>query len=592
MKLVLNKDGYISVPTGYKLLKMKDGSVTPDMAAFQKITEQSNCIVAITIADNPMDFDDADGLIAGIHEALDETQGLIVVDNGNTASGYRYIYSIVKTVRGAEGVLYYLRMNFELGENIYEINASFEEYGITGVREAMIFPKILASGIVKDSEELMEKWGLDPYDREFKRGVLRNMSEDKQFDGAFPEHPLTQARELIDTILSDKDSKLEKTIKLELLPADIAFDCAIEKESPKEKVKVFADKLKEKSPELKQAAAVTASKLKDAADDAGDKISDAFDKFKAKRNERKEKTAEVASDKDEEKKVKAGMLKANLRKEAVDEFNKSLEVYNGVAEKLNTECEALYAKRESALETIQMVQEHINRIANKPKEFEAELHKIDLEIKDFNDKKSEIKKAEKEAKMAAGGSGAGATLSALGVAVATMGPTAAMGMATTFGVASTGTAISSLSGAAAANAALAWLGGGALAAGGGGMAAGNAFLALAGPVGWGIAGSMFALSLGAGALAAHKNTKAAEEAIEQRMELEKLTRSYERTIAEIGSIIDMTETQVKGLETADKLVKGEDYSKFSDDEKLQAGLLVNMTLALAQLVNREVNLNE
>ena len=55
-------------------------------------------------------------------------------------------------------------------------------------------------------------------------------------------------------------------------------------------------------------------------------------------------------------------------------------------------------------------------------------------------------------------------------------------------MASTGTVISTLSGAAATNAALAWLGGGALAAGGGGMAAGEAFLALAGPVGWAIAG--------------------------------------------------------------------------------------------------------
>ncbi len=43
--------------------------------------------------------------------------------------------------------------------------------------------------------------------------------------------------------------------------------------------------------------------------------------------------------------------------------------------------------------------------------------------------------------------------------------------------ASTGTAISSLSGAAATNAALAWLGGGSIAAGGGGVAAGSAILA-------------------------------------------------------------------------------------------------------------------
>ena len=79
--------------------------------------------------------------------------------------------------------------------------------------------------------------------------------------------------------------------------------------------------------------------------------------------------------------------------------------------------------------------------------------------------------------------------------MAFMAPTAAMWIATTFGTASTGAAISTLSGAAATNAALAWLGGGALAAGGGGMAGGTAFLALAGPVGWSIAGATLLSSI-------------------------------------------------------------------------------------------------
>lgn len=52
----------------------------------------------------------------------------------------------------------------------------------------------------------------------------------------------------------------------------------------------------------------------------------------------------------------------------------------------------------------------------------------------------------------------------------------AVGLATSIGVASTGTAISGLSGAAATNATLAWLGGGSLAAGGGGMALGSIIL--------------------------------------------------------------------------------------------------------------------
>lgn len=50
------------------------------------------------------------------------------------------------------------------------------------------------------------------------------------------------------------------------------------------------------------------------------------------------------------------------------------------------------------------------------------------------------------------------------------------GLVGALGVASTGTAISTLSGAAATNATLAWLGGGALAAGGGGMALGSLVL--------------------------------------------------------------------------------------------------------------------
>ncbi|MEI2581089.1 hypothetical protein [Scytonema sp. PRP1] len=52
----------------------------------------------------------------------------------------------------------------------------------------------------------------------------------------------------------------------------------------------------------------------------------------------------------------------------------------------------------------------------------------------------------------------------------------ATGVATSVGVASTGAAISGLSGAAATNATLAWLGGGSLAAGGGGMALGTLVL--------------------------------------------------------------------------------------------------------------------
>ena len=102
-----------------------------------------------------------------------------------------------------------------------------------------------------------------------------------------------------------------------------------------------------------------------------------------------------------------------------------------------------------------------------------------------------------------------------------------MAIATTFGTASTGTAIASLSGAAATKAALAWLGGGAIVAGGGGMAAGNALLALAGPVGWAIGGVSL---VSAGLFKSGKNKKIAEEALAKAAEVNASTKMVSGTI--------------------------------------------------------------
>lgn len=140
-----------------------------------------------------------------------------------------------------------------------------------------------------------------------------------------------------------------------------------------------------------------------------------------------------------------------------------------------------------------MIQSVIDNIRNVPEDNKLKYEELKAIQASWKQQADKIEVDYKKASVKSA-SGAAAGVSA-GVAVATLGPTAAMGIATTFGVASTGTAISTLSGAAATNAALAWLGGGALTAGGGGMAAGSAVLALAGPVGWGIAGVATAASM-------------------------------------------------------------------------------------------------
>ena len=285
------------------------------------------------------------------------------------------------------------------------------------------------------------------------------------------------------------------------------------------------------------------------------------------------------------------LFNSKLRQEAVDGYNEAISCYNEEADSLANKSIELYQVRDKAIKVVKIVEERINKLANKPKEFETKLEAIDVEIQNFEDKQIAISQSIKEAELASGSTAATASLSALGVTVATLGPTAAMGVATTFGVASTGTAISSLSGAAANSAALAWLGGGSVAAGGGGVAAGNAFLALAGPVGWGIAGAMLTASIGAGVVANRKNEEVAKEAIEEQKKVELLARQLKEKVIEVTELIELTEKQTEGIYLANLSLTGMDYSLFTEDEKYQAGALVNSTLSLTAMINKEIKIN-
>lgn len=249
--------------------------------------------------------------------------------------------------------------------------------------------------------------------------------------------------------------------------------------------------------------------------------------------------------------------------------------------KTNIKIEELGQYTESLYEALKDIQLLFDRIRNIPEENRIKyegLKKIQLDWKQQAENIAlEYKKAEDKV------AGKGVAGLGAGVAVVTMGPTAAMGIATTFGVASTGTAISTLSGAAATNAALAWLGGGALAAGGGGIAAGNAFLALAGPIGWTIAG----VSLLVSGLIIFKSRKD-KQRLEDIYTLISIrdTKSYELAIVELNERIERIKDETNNLKSASLEIKsfGVDYSQMTEDQQYELGSYVNLMEASTMLL--------
>lgn len=271
------------------------------------------------------------------------------------------------------------------------------------------------------------------------------------------------------------------------------------------------------------------------------------------------------------------------KKKALKALIEAEQTYKDIGSLANFKAISLYSLRKGCSIAINNVEAYLSILANSPQNYKKDVADVQVGIKDFNHAvtiEQEYKCGKiKERSLAAG--------AACGTAIATLGPTTAMTIATTFGTASTGTAIASLSGAAATNAALAWLGGGALAVGGGGMAAGEAFLALAGPIGWSLAG---VLSIGGGLLARRNNKKAAEKAEDMLCEIRPKIADLERKLQELGNLYTETEKLLPAIDI-NMVCRNfpKDYSDFTDDQKLKLGSLINSTRAMGKLINRKIS---
>ena len=140
------------------------------------------------------------------------------------------------------------------------------------------------------------------------------------------------------------------------------------------------------------------------------------------------------------------MFYSKYKKQVLEDYGKVIAEYNDFYGKTQREVQRLYERRRISIELIRKIEDLVNSIANRPKEYNIITQKIDFEREKFHEKEEYAEQAYHEAKKAGINIAAGV---AGGTAVAAAAPTAALWVATTFGTASTGTAISTLSGAAA-----------------------------------------------------------------------------------------------------------------------------------------------
>ena len=193
--------GDIAVPDNYFKLNSAPGDPPCSIPLGSESSGYQAFIMVYPIhMSEAMPFGHPQTLISGIHNQLDENQGLIAVKEGKTKIGRNFMYSIIKSFDDKEIKNQY-NLTLHIFYDTYAVNITgfFDEAGVTGVRETQAYIALRNEGIIAGRDD----WCKDPYDANYIKGHLMNRSEDERFDAVFPEHPLSEARRFASFIITN-----------------------------------------------------------------------------------------------------------------------------------------------------------------------------------------------------------------------------------------------------------------------------------------------------------------------------------------------------------------------------------------------------
>lgn len=203
---MINITNQLNLPKEYKRSKEKlpeMGFPTRNGSIYRMQNSGTSAVVLACIVPEEvsMPFENPARLSQDLRESLLKEVGLIELNMDKNKKGHLYTYYIIKQhIQEYPGNYYMLNLNIKVGKNVYFINACFDEIGTTGMRDSIVFESLSRNG---NSQEVLANWACDPYDSSYREGFLMNQSERKEFDDAFPEHPLTIARKLVEYVIEN-----------------------------------------------------------------------------------------------------------------------------------------------------------------------------------------------------------------------------------------------------------------------------------------------------------------------------------------------------------------------------------------------------
>jgi len=196
----------VEVPDfGWKVLQ-KNSSV------IQWINPEETTAISVNFFNRPPDIPtikDLDLLRATYRKGISSANGGLIKVVIGKIKDIPVAKTIFKIPEEPSGMSYLASLTIPFEDCSFVIKVQCVEAGSTGMRDAVIATTLMASGELTIGENGYENWFSDPYDPDFKDGTLMNKSEQEIYDSQFPNHPLAQARKLIEKIANEVNFKSE-----------------------------------------------------------------------------------------------------------------------------------------------------------------------------------------------------------------------------------------------------------------------------------------------------------------------------------------------------------------------------------------------
>jgi hypothetical protein len=133
---------------------------------------------------------------------------IIAVDT-ITTDGCLAIRHIIKVPQRPHGMTYIGALLLPFCDFSFVVKAQCQEHGTTGIRDAVVLEEAFRDGrtSVEPDGITLTGWMQDPYDPAIRDGFHWNLSEAREYDARFPNHPLSRLRRLL--------AHLEATLQVE-----------------------------------------------------------------------------------------------------------------------------------------------------------------------------------------------------------------------------------------------------------------------------------------------------------------------------------------------------------------------------------------